>query len=144
MATVAVINGVNRGDWYTLGGNTMVFGRDSSLLAEMLDRCVSRRHMEIRPDSNGGFEVVDLGSRNGVLVNSERVNRTQTLEEGDIIQIGYTLLAYTDSDFAKPKHAQAFVDKMAKRYAGVVDDLEQAQQKRMGKALDATMEAPRG
>ena len=50
------------------------------------DRLLSRRHARLSAD-NGLFEVEDLGSTNGVLVNGERVTRA-VLAAGDVLEIG--------------------------------------------------------
>ncbi len=140
MATMVVLNGHNTGDWYTLGERPMVFGRDSSLLAELLDPCVSRRHMEVRYEArDNAFYAVDSGSRNGVLVNGKRINRFQALNDGDLIQLGFTLLTYTAQDFDDYKAAEAFVNKVTKQNQKLISELEEAEQKRLEKSLDGTM-----
>ena len=48
---------------------------------------VSRRHAQFVVTPEGGCDVIDLESKNGVFVNGERVTR-RTLNEADKIQIG--------------------------------------------------------
>jgi pSer/pThr/pTyr-binding forkhead associated (FHA) protein len=44
--------------------------------------------------------IVDMGSANGTRVNGSRIVREQVLREGDIIQIGKTLLRFAGNDSA--------------------------------------------
>jgi hypothetical protein len=71
-------------------------GRDpSSALLLDWDLMVSNRHAEVRGTADG-HAVVDLFSRNGTLLNGERVEPGQPkpLRSGDLLQIGRTLLVY--------------------------------------------------
>jgi ABC transport system ATP-binding/permease protein len=61
-------------------------GRDEANDIVLRDLGVSRRHAEVRPGP-GGFEVIDLGSRNGTYLNGKQVSRAP-LAEGDLISIG--------------------------------------------------------
>ncbi len=51
------------------------------------DDLASRFHCVLEPDGNGGYQVRDLGSRNGVKVNDEKVERAM-LRSGDILRVG--------------------------------------------------------
>ncbi|MGB8652115.1 MAG: FAD-dependent oxidoreductase [Mycobacteriales bacterium] len=61
---------------------------DGELLS---DEGVSRRHLKLVP-SPLGLSVVDLGSRNGTLVNGEPLVGRASLEPGDVIRLGRTEL----------------------------------------------------
>jgi hypothetical protein len=54
----------------------------------LADPAVSRKHAAIRK-VDGGYELADLGSTNGVYVNGHKVPK-KTLEPGDIIRVGNT------------------------------------------------------
>ncbi len=54
----------------------------------LADPAVSRKHAAIRK-VDGGFELADLGSTNGVYVNGHKVPK-KTLEPGDIVRVGNT------------------------------------------------------
>lgn len=56
------------------------------------DGQVSRRHAELVPGPT--WTVVDLGSRNGVVVNGERLAGPRELADGDVIQFGATILLF--------------------------------------------------
>lgn len=66
-----------------------VIGRDPRCDIVLTEDKASRRHARIQRGDGGYFEVVDLGSRNGIVVEDERVER-MTLLDGDRFVIGET------------------------------------------------------
>ena len=52
------------------------------------DGAVSRRHALLERDPQGVWSIVDLGSRNGTLMNGERVTDRHSLSDGDRISVG--------------------------------------------------------
>jgi pSer/pThr/pTyr-binding forkhead associated (FHA) protein len=64
-------------------------GRDPKCDIVLTDDSASRRHARIARNAGGYFEIVDLGSKNGILVQDERVDR-MTLMDGDVFLIGET------------------------------------------------------
>jgi len=58
------------------------------------DHEISRTHLVVRRQP-AGWEVADLGSKNGILVNGEEV-RTTTLTDGDLIEVGGTVLMFRE------------------------------------------------
>ena len=58
----------------------------------LTDTGVSRKHVGIRR-VDGGFELADLGSTNGVYVNGEKVARRK-LSAGDVIRVGTTEIVF--------------------------------------------------
>jgi hypothetical protein len=58
----------------------------------LTDTGVSRKHVGIRR-VDGGYELADLGSTNGVYVNGERVARRR-LAVGDVIRVGTTEIVF--------------------------------------------------
>jgi hypothetical protein len=75
-----------------LSGSRVVLGRSREADIVIQDPNVSRRHAELRRDE-GGWQVVDLGSTNGIKVNGRRVDQ-QPLSPGDQITIGVTDLTF--------------------------------------------------
>ncbi len=69
-----------------------VIGRDPMCDIVLAERAASARHARIRRGPGGFFELEDLGSTNGVLVEGERVEKI-TLLDGDTFQIGDTRFA---------------------------------------------------
>ena len=71
-------------------GYGLTIGRYPGLVdAVLADAHISRRHLRIRGGSKG-FEVEDLNSSNGTIVNGERLEpfRHRTLGAGDVLRIG--------------------------------------------------------
>lgn len=95
MASLFVIRGRDQGKVFHLSGPVIRVGRDSTNPIQLLDNEASRSHAEIRGDDAGrSFELTDLGSSNGTIVNGIRVQR-HVLRSGDRIEIGGTLLIFT-------------------------------------------------
>jgi hypothetical protein len=77
---------------FSLEGERMVIGRLEGSDVQLADPGASRKHAEVRRDGND-YVLVDLGSTNGTLVNEAPVTE-HTLEEGDRITIGRTVLEF--------------------------------------------------
>jgi FHA domain-containing protein len=75
-----------------LSGTRAVLGRSRECDVVLNDPNVSRRHAELRR-ADSGWEIVDLGSTNGIKVNGRRRDRSQ-LEPGDRITLGLTDLTF--------------------------------------------------
>jgi len=73
----------------------MTFGRDPNADIPVLSRAASRAHALIKRGSDGQLLLVDLGSRNGTLVNG-KLTKERALELGDTIQIGGTVFVVAD------------------------------------------------
>jgi hypothetical protein len=70
----------------------VVLGRSKEADIRVPDENVSRRHAEVRLESDG-YWIVDLGSMNGTIVNGERVDRAR-LAEDDRITLGSTEIVF--------------------------------------------------
>ena len=139
MATVVVLNGLNKGEWYTIGDRAFVFGRDSKLLAQINDPCVSRTHMEVRKESSDGcYYAVDMDSHNGVFVNSERVIKFKMLHEGDVLQVGHTLMAFTLDEFDDDLQARRYLRNCEKKFQAELDHMKQVEDERREHESGAT------
>lgn len=83
---------------FTLNKGVTTIGRaqDNDIVINNL--ALSRRHAELKM-VGGGFEVVDLGSQNGVYVNSNRVRDGHRLGDEDTITLGtYNFVFREDED----------------------------------------------
>ena len=78
-----------------LGGQGAVLGRSRECDVTVDDANVSRRHAEVRP-SGGRWIVRDLGSTNGVKVNGRRIDGAQSLNPGDVIEVGRSRLTFEE------------------------------------------------
>jgi len=72
---------------YVLDGPAASLGRSRECDCVFEDQNVSRRHAELRRSTNGDWQIVDLGSTNGVKVNGRRVD-TSRLAPGDDVSLG--------------------------------------------------------
>ena len=72
-------------------GATIGRSRDCDIVLD--DVGISRRHAEVRP-AQDGWTVEDLGSTNGVLVNSRNTHGPQPLRSGDLIELGSTEIIF--------------------------------------------------
>ena len=70
----------------------VIIGRLAESDIVLDDPGASRRHAEVRRQ-DGEFVIADLGSTNGTMVNESTVGE-RTLEEGDRITIGKTVLEF--------------------------------------------------
>ncbi len=72
---------------------------------------ISRRHARVSRGAEHQLVVEDLGSANGTFVNGERIDAPRTLEAGDAIKMGKTVLEVTEGSVAvqekSPSPAQA-------------------------------------
>ncbi|MHC4220566.1 MAG: FHA domain-containing protein, partial [Planctomycetota bacterium] len=49
MASILIVSGSSEGDYYLLGRQTVVVGRDDGCHIQIVDNAVSRKHLQIRP-----------------------------------------------------------------------------------------------
>lgn len=85
----AVINLVKEDgslDTYLLGMDPLSIGRNHRNDVVLLDRSISRKHAEVKKESQG-YTIQDLSSGGGILINGEKKKRS-ALKSGDEIQIG--------------------------------------------------------
>jgi hypothetical protein len=78
---------------------TIVVGRDPSCQLNDLDPLLSRRHAEFVPTGKG-VTVRDLKSRNGILVNGDKVPE-HALKPGDVVQLGHLHVRYVEERVVK-------------------------------------------
>ncbi len=120
-AFLIVLVGGTVGEMFKLPDGEAVIGRSRRTDVCLPDDGVSREHAKIR--SHGGQVVIeDLGSRNGTLINGERVHGTAPLKDGDKIQVGRTTIlkfTYHDSleqSFQQQMYESALRDGLTKIY----------------------------
>lgn len=88
-----VIRGVDEGKQFELNSPSITIGRHSANAISLHDTQVSRRHLELRTSATG-YELIDLGSGNGTLLNGQPV-QSSPLRSGDTIALGQTVLMFT-------------------------------------------------
>jgi pSer/pThr/pTyr-binding forkhead associated (FHA) protein len=116
MASIIVMTGTQKGDYYPLGHRTNVVGRDEALPIQILDEHVSRKHLQIRFDKdNAKYSAVDMGSKHGVLINGTKISDETVLKNEDCITIGKTNLLFTVKDFEDRESALSHFKKVGER-----------------------------
>jgi Protein of unknown function (DUF3662)/FHA domain len=78
---------------YVLDGPIAALGRSRECDCVLADPNVSRRHAELRRGPTGDWQIVDLGSTNGVKVNGRQVD-TSRLSPGDEVVLGTTRFTF--------------------------------------------------
>ena len=97
-ASLLIIQGIDQGARFELAQVEMGVGRGSGNPVRLHDSEVSRTHARLHP-VNGGYLITDQNSSNGTYVNGQAI-RTRQLANGDQIQIGRTILLYSQQEAA--------------------------------------------
>ncbi len=111
-AWLAILTGIHSGRLVQLNPEGTSIGRDAQNDIILDDTAVSRLHAKVKkeaaPRRPEQFYVQDLGSSNGTFVNDKKIVR-KALNDGDVIRIGETRLAFkiADPSAAKPKAKKA-------------------------------------
>ena len=97
-AAISIVSGPAAGSEYTQGEyvlewDSVSLGRGPGVDFAIDDPCMSRKHamLELRGD---GFQIRDLGSTNGILVNGSLVQTTE-LKHGDRFELGEHTFEYS-------------------------------------------------
>jgi pSer/pThr/pTyr-binding forkhead associated (FHA) protein/predicted Ser/Thr protein kinase len=67
---------------------------------------ISRRHARVSRGADQQLKIEDLGSSNGTFVNHERIDAPRTLQVGDLISVGKTVLQVTAGSGAVPEKSR--------------------------------------
>jgi len=108
-ASLLVIQGVDQGRRLDLAQNRIRCGRGTQNDLRILDTEVSRRHATLVREGDG-YAVEDANSSNGTFVNGQAIVR-HTLQNGDQIQIGRTVLLFTSG--SAPADAEHIASRIA-------------------------------
>jgi serine phosphatase RsbU (regulator of sigma subunit) len=79
---------------YPVDKDRVTIGRARESDIFLPDQWLSRHHAEIQR-REGAFFLLDLGSKNGTLVNGERVRQQRRLQPGDVIALGEHYLTFS-------------------------------------------------
>ncbi len=90
---IVIRQGKEPGRVFELRKDRLTIGRSRESDIFLEDLAVSRLHTTVNSDGNGHYIIRDEGSANGTYVNQQRITE-QSLEEGDEIQVGQTVLAF--------------------------------------------------
>lgn len=116
MASLIVLNGSQKDNYYPLGRRTNVIGRSESLNIQVIDERISRKHMQVIYDKEKDeYRVIDMNSKHGVFINSNKIKDETRLVDGDFITIGTTMLWFTMKDFPDRESALLHYKKVGER-----------------------------
>ena len=123
MASILVMSGAQKGNYYPLGRRTNVVGRDEGAPIQILDEHISRKHMQIRFDAEKNqFCALDMKSKHGVFVNGGKIHDEAVLADEDQIHIGQTDLLFTEKDFPDRESALSHFKKIGERIRATIID----------------------
>jgi pSer/pThr/pTyr-binding forkhead associated (FHA) protein len=106
MASLVVVDGPAQGAYFLLTETLVSIGRDDTCSFQILDKFVSRKHLQVRLDPALGKHVAgDYRSAHGVFVNDKQILLDTPLADGDRIKIGQTTLVYLADDHPDAKTA---------------------------------------
>ncbi len=100
MASLLITDGPASGMTFALEDHRVVMiGRDEKCTFQLLDPEVSRMHLQIKhePEDDKYF-AADFNSHNGVSVNGNRISEDTPLQDGDLISLGHTTIAFSMDD----------------------------------------------
>jgi hypothetical protein len=81
---------------FALAEGTITIGRSADCDIQILTHFVSREHARLTVSPRGGVLIEDLGSTNGVFVNSLRIDR-QELRHGDLVTVGESQFRFLET-----------------------------------------------
>jgi two-component system, NtrC family, sensor kinase len=115
-ATLLVIQGQDQGARFQVGEDPIGIGRGVRNEVRLLDTEVSRQHAEITRD-NDRCVLIDRGSSNGTFVNGCPI-RQVVLSDGDRIQIGRSVILFSESGTDESRYAASVIDLIGRPDAG--------------------------
>jgi hypothetical protein len=80
----------------TSPGQRLIVGRQSGNDIVVPDEQVSRKHAQIE-ERGGTLVITDMDSSNGTFVNGTRISSTMQLRNGDMVQVGTTVMKVVDA-----------------------------------------------
>ncbi|HET6610425.1 MAG TPA: FHA domain-containing protein [Kofleriaceae bacterium] len=104
-ARLCIVAGPSRGQIFELTGRPVTIGRAMANDIVLTDIAASRRHVKIAL-RGALYEVRDLGSGNGTLINDVLESGAVTLRDGDRLELGNTVLRF-DHPGSKPLAVRA-------------------------------------
>lgn len=116
MASLFVVRGCDQGKHFQLTRPNYRIGREAASDIQLVDTETSRTHAELVAVPGGAWELRDLNSSNGTLVNGRKVTQAR-LANGDRIEIGSTLMIFTGTGQLNAIDSSASVDIVMKTQA---------------------------
>jgi len=111
LATLVVTAGPAHGKRFLLSQDRLIMiGRHATATIQIVDPQLSRFHLQLKlADDGKAHYAIDFESKNGVIVNGNKIQAPMLLNDGDSIVIGDTSMIYdlTDSLSAENIHRLA-------------------------------------
>jgi signal transduction histidine kinase len=104
-----VYQGRDQGALFDIEEGVTGIGRDAANQVQVHDTEVSRRHAQVEYDGAACL-VTDLGSSNGTFINGKRVEDAVPLTSGDRLQLGNTMMLFTDPAERLPEDLSDKID----------------------------------
>ncbi len=125
MAKLVILEGPSAGQSHDLSETELLIGRDNTCEISLLDVKASRRHARLRKVKSK-YVIEDLGSSNGTFVNdSAMTDHPVTLNDGDEIRIGQSLLRFVGGGSIDVFEDQdTIIQKMDTGLVPLFDDVE--------------------
>ena len=101
MASIQIIQGTDKALVFELIDGENIIGRQSSTVA-LSDGTVSRQHARVT-GHNGTWVLEDLGSANGTYLNGAKLRKPTSLNGGDQIRTGSSLLLFVSTGGPMPE-----------------------------------------
>lgn len=92
-AALLVVGGELNGTLFDLTEQELTVGRSAKCDIPLEFNGISREHFKLNAIENG-YNVEDLGSRNGTFLNNSKIETPTELQKGDIIKMGAIALKY--------------------------------------------------
>ncbi len=92
-ASLTILTGLEMGRRFPLAETETEIGRGRQAHVRIRDRAVSRRHAQVRRTGDH-YRVENLGSPNGLFLNGERLQQPRPLREGDLLELGHSVLRF--------------------------------------------------
>lgn len=134
MPSLFVIQGRDQGKRFELTEPAVHLGRDKGNEIQLRDTEVSRQHAEFRLHELG-VELVDRGSSNGTFVNSQEVQQC-VLKNGDRIQVGRSLMIFTQTEETQSQASAASVDIVGSESEGASQIIRTSLQSESGEGAE--------
>ncbi len=116
LARFRILRGPDKGSTFVLFEARATVGRGEDSTVTIADLKASRLHAEIQ-QLQGAWQVRDLGSANGVLINGKQ-SRNSVLRSGDLLTVGETVLEFLGPEqgtmfLAAPAQSESQLEKQA-------------------------------
>ncbi|MBL8920978.1 MAG: FHA domain-containing protein [Myxococcaceae bacterium] len=98
-ATLTCVAGADEGHVYPLAFLDTSLGRGDDADVRLHDRTVSRQHARLLHRGLSWF-IEELTTTNGVYVNGVRVKSARSLDHGDVLELGHTMLRFDEGERA--------------------------------------------